>query len=278
MLLAAAAREQGSSLGSVHQSQLRRTLQRAGTEIAATGSSEFLAVYPRLDLALEAALSFLRSVEHLEPTPNERCSGRVVLDIWPEGSDAQPVDRLYQIMDAAEPDALLVTAEAATQLGSGFTHQLMEYRPARQGKTLSGVFELPWREEAGTYREKTRHVVSLHSAPKAQMIRLSRRGSSLTVHPEDCPFSIGRDAACAMIVGGANVSRLHGAVIHEGGRFHYRDDSRNGSFVTAGGREVFLHSDRYPLFGDGVISPGSPLADQSGDVIRFSCLTAGEVE
>ena len=42
---------------------------------------------------------------------------------------------------------------------------------------------------------------------------------------------------------------------------------------TAGGEEVYLQAERFPLVSQGVISPGATLVQQLGDVIRYHCLT-----
>lgn len=274
VLLASAAPLRDELLTASHQALLKTALDRPGAAIALTGSGEFLGMFDVLDLALDAALSFLQAADGLEVGGRSGgFAGRAVLEVWPENADQLPVERVREILGQAQPHGLLLTAECSLLLPPARRAELMPYYPKQELPSAKGVMELPWREGASTYREKTLHVSgrSLGSAQQ-KALRLSRRGLATLVRPDDCPFTVGRDSACAMSIGGPNVSRLHGAIVHEAGRFHFRDDSRNGTYLTTSGSEVFVHSDRFPLLGDGVISPGSPLVEQTGEVIRYASL------
>lgn len=272
VMLASVASLRGGSLRPDQQATLKTTLERPGAAIAVTGGGEYLGMYDRSDLALEAALAFLNAAEAIsEQGLAGAYAGRVALEVWPEDSEL-PVERIRQILALAPDHGLLLTQDCAGHLPVKLRAELQPLGRRQSDPALQTVLELPWRDNAATYREATLFVSSRVPAGQHQALRLTRRGSSVLVRPADCPFTIGRDAACALGIGGPNVSRLHGAVLHEGGKFHFRDDSRNGSYLTSGGTEVFVHSERFPLVSEGVISPGAPLVEQTGDVIRYLCL------
>ncbi|MDP3858834.1 MAG: FHA domain-containing protein [Stagnimonas sp.] len=265
----------GGPLGNEHQAKLKAALERPSAAIAVTGGGEFLGMYDRMEHALDAALAFLRLAEELQADGRiGNYCGRAVLEVWPESSEQLPVDRVREILSHARDHSLLLTHDAILHLQPAVRSELLPFE-LHEGESaaLKGVMELPWRDGASTYREKTVHVSSVRDSGRHLALRLTRRGSSQTVRPEDCPYTIGRDSACALIIGGPNVSRLHGAILYDAGRFHLRDDSRNGSYLTTAGNEVFLRADRFPLLSDGVISPGATLVEQTGDVILYRCLT-----
>lgn len=272
MLLASVRSSKSLPLGNHHQARLKAALECPGAAIAVTQGDEFLGMYDRADQALAAALAFLQLAEELQQDGRPGVwSGQAVMEVWPEHSEQLPVDRARSLLGQARDHSLLLTNDTAAHLKPATRADLLPYQPP-SGEALPGVLELPWREGASTFREKTMHVSRISSGRPHAALRLTRRGTSITVRAEDCPFTIGRDSACALIIGGPNVSRLHGAIVHEGGRFHLRDDSRNGSYLTTAGNEVCLRSERFPLLSDGVISPGAPLVEQTGDVILFRCL------
>lgn len=95
---------------------------------------------------------------------------------------------------------------------------------------------------------------------------------SRVLHPPDCPITVGRSKTCGMVVQGEEISRVHGRIEFVNEKYFYVDDSRNGTYVlTHDGTEVHVVNERVLLIGDGVISPGSPVMKQSGQVIRFRC-------
>jgi len=117
-----------------------------------------------------------------------------------------------------------------------------------------------------TQRAQTTLVLRVGGVP--QMLR-----------PSDCPVYVGRDAACRVIVDGLTASRLHGRIDYGEGRFLYTDTSRNGSFVlTPSGEELFLLGETLALVGEGAISPGAPLNQQDGTVVRYACLSGAAPE
>lgn len=103
-------------------------------------------------------------------------------------------------------------------------------------------------------------------------ITLRLHGQPRVLRSSDCPVLIGRDSKCLVQLKSETASRIHGRIEYGQGRFHYVDDSRNGTFVLTGsGEEVKLWHDRIALVGDGALSAGAPLAKQTGEIVRFSC-------
>lgn len=150
-------------------------------------------------------------------------------------------------------------------------------KPLRINTPGQVLFQIPTLEENSTDRAQTRHAPSLQIADTGVFteITLSIGGKLRVIKASECPLQIGRERTCGVVITGDMVSRVHGILSYESGKFYYADSSRNGSFVlTASGEEVFLREERVPLIGQGAISPGAPLATQTGQVVRFSCTSS----
>ena len=262
-----------TALTQVHRTKLKAALELPGAAIAVTGGGEYLGIYGNPGIAIEAAISFQTAADELAIGSPLAFTGRVVLDLWPASVENMPVERAREILSHAREHCVLITAAFVGEMSAAQRTNLVYHHGADDAPGLKDVAELVWRDRATTFCESTRQLQVAHKDALYCAVTLSRRGKTVVVRAEDCPFTVGRDAACALNIGGPNVSRLHGAIQHEGGKFYFRDDSRNGTYLTTGGEEVYLHAERFPLVAKGVISPGATLVLQTGDVIRYQCLT-----
>lgn len=265
-------RTQATALTQVHRTKLKAALELPGAAVAVTGGGEYLGIYPNAGVAVQAALAFQTAADELAAGSPLAYTGRVVLDLWPASVENMPVEHAREVINHAREHCILITAAFAGEMPAADRLNLVHYNSLHDAPALQGITELAWRDRAETFRESTRQFSLGKEGSLYKALKLSRRNKTLILRADDCPFSVGRDAACALNIGGPNVSRLHGAVVHEGGKYYFRDDSRNGTYLTTGGEEVFLHAERFPLVSHGVISPGATLVQQTGDVIRYECL------
>jgi hypothetical protein len=114
--------------------------------------------------------------------------------------------------------------------------------------------------------------LNLADTPVFSTLTLRVRGIPQTLRSSDCPVTLGRDKSCGVAVTSDTASRLHGRIEFENGKFVYADHSRNGSYVlTAAGEELYLLDEKIVLIGEGAISPGAPLSQQTGEVVRYLC-------
>lgn len=265
-------RTPATALTQVHRTKLKAALELPGSAVAVTGGGEYLGIYTNPGIALEAALAFQNAADEMAAGSPLAFTGRVVLELWPASVENMPVEHAREILNLAREHCILLTPAFVGEMPAAQRADLVHYDSSSELPALRGVCELDWRERATTFRESTRQLSVARKDQLYRAIRLTRRDKQVIVRPDDCPFSVGRDAACALSIGGPNVSRLHGAIQHEGGKFYFRDDSRNGTYLTTSGEEVHLHAERFPLVAQGVISPGATLVQQTGDVIRYHCL------
>ncbi|MDP3858833.1 MAG: FHA domain-containing protein [Stagnimonas sp.] len=137
---------------------------------------------------------------------------------------------------------------------------------------LSREVSLLW-APAGESETRLANAQTLSSSGMYLELVLRVRGQPRQFAPRDCPLRLGRDAQCAVPLAGENVSRVHGRIEFDHEKFLYIDESKNGSYVLTGnGEELLLRrGETLILAGEGAISPGVPIAQQTGDVVRYSC-------
>jgi hypothetical protein len=161
---------------------------------------------------------------------------------------AHTVVALQNFVDALPPGA---APSAPQRLGPDL---LLLHAPAAD--VVETQMASPLMDPGGVFTEITLRV---HGRP--QVFRIS-----------DCPILLGRDKHCTIQLTSETASRTHGRIEFVHGKFQYVDDSRNGTYVlTSSGEELRIARDRVVLIGDGALSPGAPLAQQTGEVVRFSC-------
>ncbi len=262
--------EMSASLSGEQKAKLKKALEISGAMIAVTGG-DYLGIYDKPGLAITAAMAFQAAVEEMLTPAGVAFTGRVVLEVWPAGVEQMPVGRVHEIMEHTHEGCVLVSPNFIEHLNKEQMLHLMPAAGSDAIAVLKGVREYHWKGADITHREQTRLVKAQQVAEQYISVTVTRRDHEATVLPKDCPFSIGRDATCSLSVGGSSVSRFHGELQYENGKFYYRDLSRNGSYLTAGGQEVYLQQERCPLVGKGLVSPGAPLVEQTGDVIKFRC-------
>lgn len=83
-------------------------------------------------------------------------------------------------------------------------------------------------------------------------------------------LTIGRDAACELVVADGVVSRRHATIRVERTQFYLVDHSVNGTFITrSSGEEIHLMRREIMLEGDGEIRPGYSRTLEGRPAIQF---------
>jgi hypothetical protein len=251
------------------------------------------ALFRDVDSAVECAVAIFEKLDALEtssPAPAALVariaieSGEIELDGRQLGGALH--DTLTVLQTHTPNLSIVIGRNAALALDVGWASRT---RPLMQGAlqsngfagleaheldALSGAVEMPWRVDATTHQEAT-VVADLNDAENGGLfsaIELIVAGVARRLSPSDCPYSIGRDTRCNLVLSCAEASRLHATITYDQSRFYYVDSSRNGSYLlTSSGEELFVHQERHWLVGRGAISPGTPVMNQTGELIRFIC-------
>lgn len=260
------------------QSIGQRVTQQGGQTLESSVRTCY-ALFPQALPALVAARQILRDVSHWSNSdPNRRgLSCRLIL-----GYGQVTVDQGRLRSDWTHKLAGLISHVPENGIAAlpELVEQLKLNPPPRALQTGSGtqsLYAIAGLDEDIVDNAQTRHAPSLQIADTGVFseISLTVGGKLRVVRMSECPLQVGRDKACGIILSGDMVSRVHGRILYENGKFFYADDSRNGSFVlNAGGEEVFIRGERLPLIGQGTISPGAPLATQRGQVLRYACTSS----
>lgn len=237
-----------------------------------------VAVFPQAANALTAAQQIVHNVVYWRNSdPNRRgLSCRLLLGY---GQATLEGDRLRSDWTHRLPGLVSHVPEYGIAALPEFMAQIKPEAPTRHLQVPNGptLQLLPTGSETNDAMAQTRHAPSLQSADSGVFTELTVTVGGLlrVVKASECPVQVGRDKTCGVILDGDLVSRVHGVLLYEQGKFHYLDDSRNGSFVlTASGEEVSLKKgERLALIGQGAVSPGTPLATQRGQILRFSSAT-----
>ena len=85
-------------------------------------------------------------------------------------------------------------------------------------------------------------------------------------------FSLGRSHQCDLRIVNSFISKHHAIINHENGEFVLQDDSLNGTFIEADDLgKMRIHGQKAYLYGDGVLSLGTPIDREGQSCIHFHC-------
>ena len=203
---------------------------------------------------------------------------RVVLVGVTDASDdarGAALTRAYRVLPLTRDQTLLLTRDLYERLDPALSERTrLAASPAclDDHPELADLFDLDWKAAALRLPEVTFIPEPQAAGPVRDCLELSHGGTQLNLTAKDCPLTVGRDKTCGLHLDGDVASRVHGRIEFVHDKFYFVDDSRNGTYLlNPQGEEVFLHRERLPLLGRGVISPGAPVVKQTGEVLRYRC-------
>lgn len=228
--------------------------------------------------AMQAVIDILATGSSLlvdETAPIAVRAVLVAVDGSGDDARAAALSRAYKLLPMTRDQTLLLTRELYEQLDKPLQERArLSVSPALADEQpeLADLFDLDWKAAAQQLPQVTGIPEPLDKSRSEDRLEITHGGVQLRLSPQDCPFTLGRDKSCALQLEGDVASRVHGQIEFVHDKFYYVDDSRNGTYLlTPQGEEVFLHRERLPLLGRGVISPGAPVVKQTGEVLRYTC-------
>lgn len=250
---------------------LSAAVTQVNGQVAELTPERLYAIFPRAPQALPVARKAVEMVEHARRTQAQRqtLTAKALLgygDIALENGRLQS-DWTYKFSRLCSylPDNSVGALQDYLQQAG------VEAGTPRPG-AVAGLFVLSGEEVA-----ETRMGSSFAAVQSGIFNELSLRvrGQVKVIRPVDCPVLVGRDKTCGVQVSSDTASRIHGRVEYDNSKFFYVDQSRNGTYIlNSSGEEVHLNQgENLVLAGEGAISTGSPIAEQKGEVIRYSCRT-----
>lgn len=258
-------------LNHTERHQFAGLIDRQGGMLLESDGRRILGFFPQTTAALAAARQLHQSIEQLRTGKGERSGlmvksalgfGDVVIDNGRLSSDW-----VYKQISWLTQIPALAIGASQVWLGQHGNDDSLHLRPT----AVAQVVLL----NATESQDETRlaSVLNLANTGMFMELTLRVRGIPTQFRTSDCPILIGRDRTATVNVHSDTASRLHGRIDFEHGKFMYVDLSRNGSYVlTASGEELRLKKgENIALAGEGAISCGATLSDQTGDVVRYHC-------
>lgn len=181
------------------------------------------------------------------------------------------VNLAARLVEKAARGQILLIAETAEQVGSLYRRSIRRLLSV-QLKGIDqelGLCEMVWRaDEPATF-----YPFTADAEPAVRVkLKLKYRGTKLVLKRIVEAVSIGRDAACKVVVQDEHASRHHCSIQRRRERFVLVDKSTNGTFVTFEGEpELALRRDEITLRKRGWICFGQSRSAAGDDVMEFVC-------
>lgn len=174
----------------------------------------------------------------------------------------------------ARADQIVLTQALARKLQGDLRQCCQEFdRVAVKGDTQrSLIYRLQW--ETPTQSHSATTVMSIEEIAghlSRYQLLLQVAGQSITIHPEQTPYIIGRDEERAHLhIRSGLASRDHCHILFRRGKFVLVDHSTNGTYVWGPDQpEIYLRREELPLLGSGTISIGQPEAKAGAWLIHY---------
>jgi len=181
------------------------------------------------------------------------------------------VNLAARLVEKAARGQILLIADTAERVGSLYRRSIRRLVSV-QLKGIDqelGLCEVVWRaDEPATF-----YPFNAEAEPAARVkLKLRYRGTKLVLKRIVEAVSIGRDAACKVVIKDEHASRHHCTIQRRRDRFVLVDKSTNGTFVTfEGEQELALRRDEITLRKTGWICFGQPRSAAGEDVMEFAC-------
>lgn len=241
-----------------------------GGEVIKTIGDEVMCSFPAPAAAAEAALRMQR--ESRPPVTLRIGFHHGAVIRTPGDAFGDCVNQASRLTTAARGGQILVSESAVLSLPPGLSQHVRPYDvDTFKGKDrATHVYELMW-EEASDVTRLAARTQPVQRGPGGPRLRIAAGARVVEIGPEDLGnYTLGRDATCALRLHAPLASRIHAALEYRRGKFVISDHSTNGTYVVdKAGREVMIRRESMPLVGSGVISLGCPLAEQTGEVLRY---------
>lgn len=249
----------------------RATEQFKGRVIKTIGD-EVMAVFDTAEAGMDAACSMQQKVDDLPPVRGIKLAIRVGFHFGPAIEEAKDVfgdtvNTSARMAGLAKAGQIITTADTVNALPALLRQSTREIDALSvKGKAEDvHVCEVLWQESD----DLTMKSASVAPAPAAARMIVRHGGGEKAIDPSHGVFSLGRDAACDIIINDRRASRTHARIERRRDKFVLIDQSTNGTYVTFDGEAEFaLKREEVILRSKGRISFGHAY-DDGGEVVEF---------
>ena len=249
----------------------RATEQFKGRVIKTIGD-EVMAVFDTAEAGMDAACSMQQKVDDLPPVRGIKLAIRVGFHFGPAIEEAKDVfgdtvNTSARMAGLAKAGQIITTADTVNALPALLRQSTREIDALSvKGKAEDvHVCEVLWQESD----DLTMKSASVAPAPAAARMIVRHGGDEKAIDASHGVFSLGRDAACDIIINDRRASRTHARIERRRDKFVLIDQSTNGTYVTFDGEAEFaLKREEVILRSKGRISFGHAY-DDGGEVVEF---------
>ncbi len=246
-------------------------------ETVKTIGDEILCAFPSAAAAVEAAMAMQTEIADRAADGAGALRIRVGLhfgEVIREGGDVfgDAVNVAARMAGLAASGQIMTTRETADTLPSRLRVAIRQLGQATvKGKREDvPICEVIWRNDAEMTVMPT--MLPGMAARGARLgIALRHGGRQLALDGKQPDASIGRDNDNDLVVNDPLASRHHARIGLRNGKFVLADQSTNGTYVTLGGKTLFLHREELPLTGAGYFALGHKTSENAPEAVHFSC-------
>lgn len=254
---------------------LQRVTEESGGRVVKGVGDGLMCAFDVVETALGAARAMQERIE------GQRAIGKLDLGIH-IGCHFGPViasaGDLYgdtvnvaaRVAGLARVAQILTTEDTISRLPSAAREhtRLLDRVPVKGKEAALPIYEVLWQEGEDLTMLGTR----FGSGPATRLV-LRHDGRDLVLE-DGGPASVtlGRDAACEIVIADRRASRLHAHIERRRDKFVLVDHSANGTWVGMSGiDEVVLRREEQILRGQGVIGFGQSPGNEGAERVEFTC-------
>jgi hypothetical protein len=231
-----------------------------------------MAVFDSAEAGMDAACSMQQRVDDLPPVSGIKLAIRVGFHFGPAIEDGNDVfgdtvnmaSRMAGLAKAGQIITTGATVDALPPLLRQSTREIDALSVKGKAEDVR-VCEVIWQESD----DLTMKSASVTASAVAACLTVRHGDEEKVLDASHAVFSLGRDAACDIIINDRRASRTHARIERRRDKFVLIDQSTNGTYVTfAGEAEFALKREEVILRSRGRISFGHAL-DAKGEVVEF---------
>lgn len=264
-----------TALGKIEQclTLLGGIARRHGGETIKTIGDEILCAFPDAANAVEAAMTMQQEMERATGGMRVRIglhSGEVIREGGDVFGDAVNVAARMAGLAAAEQ---IITTRDTVDALPPLLRASVRYLglTSVKGKREDvQICEVLWKTDA----EMTMMPTALPGMVRkghAAVLRLEHGGRQLQLNAQQPSAVVGRGSECELVVNDPLASRRHANIELRNGKFFLADQSTNGTYLTQGGKTLFLHREEMALAGTGQFGLGHEVSATAPDAVHFTC-------
>ena len=256
--------------------RMERAVQACAGQVVKQLNGELMALFATADAAAQAAVDMQLRIADLPPVSGIKLGVRAAFSFGPvftegDGVCGAVVSRAAALAGMATGGQVLTGACGADALSAAWRKPLV---PLAESCGEERVFQFrPEGPAASAVAEREPGPQAAASTAAGKQLTLRYAGAAKVFAEDVVCVTLGRDAACDVVVHDRRASRQHARIERRGMQIVLVDQSTNGTFLSInGGTESFLRHAEGLLYGKGRLTFAGSARTPSAEVIEFELL------